>query len=104
MFIAWKGRGILIPLVLIALIALFGQLFSKEDFEMTFIIALILTGLFSWYFGKKWKAKNERTVIDKESGEEFTITAEHSLFWINMEYWGYILPVIALIILFQQLI
>jgi hypothetical protein len=41
---------------------------------------------------------NKRTVIDKATGQEFEISAKHTLFWIPIKYWTFIIlayPVIG---------
>lgn len=100
--IVWSGRGFLSVLVLIvALFASMGIL-PKEHSDYAFIIATFVAAAFSWYFGNKWNNKNTRVVIDEQTGQRIVLKNNHSLFWINMEYWGLIFSILSIVILAQN--
>ncbi|WP_424000869.1 hypothetical protein [Maribacter sp. IgM3_T14_3] len=100
--IIWSGRGFLSVLVLIATLFVCISIFPDGMRDYGFIVSLFVAGIFSWLFGKKWNSKNERIVIDEQSGERLKIKNNHSLFWIPMQYWGVIFSVLAIVILFQN--
>lgn len=102
--IVWTGRGIFSVLILIPACIIGGLFFSKENIDYGIAIGLFLGGAFNWYFGKKWNNSEGRTVIDEKTGQKFILKTKHTLFWIKMEYWGFIFGIIGLIILFQKLI
>lgn len=104
--IVWSGRGILAPLVFIASMFLFVILLGESSIkpEYPFIAAFTITGFFSYFMGKKWNTQEGRTFIDKASGQEVTIRPNHSLFWIPMQYWGFISIGLAIVIAISTLV
>jgi hypothetical protein len=49
--------------------------------------------------------KSERegkVVIDRETGKEIVLKAEHSLFFINVKYWSYIIFALGIIFSFVK--
>ncbi len=91
MIMIWSGRGFLVILVLFVAFIV-GAAVIPAHTTPGFVMAFtgLATGLFSWYFGKKWNVKNVRTLTDEETGERFTTKNNHTLFWIPMQYWGII--------------
>lgn len=102
--IVWSGRGFLLVIVFIISMILFVNILPDQYSDLSFVLAFFITGAFAWFIGKKWNEVEGRTMIDKASGQEITITPNHSLFWIKMQYWGPICGILGLIILIQNLI
>lgn len=102
--IVWTGRGILSVIVLIVSFVLFVQVLPKEQINLVFIMSFFIAGAFSWFMGKRWNGKPSRVFIDKESGQEIMLKPNHSLFWIKMQYWGFIFFALGLVILGQQVL
>ena len=100
--IVWSGRGFLSIIVLLVTLFLSVSIFSTENADYGFITTAFVTGIFSWYFGKKWNTKNERIVIDEKTGQRLKIKNYHTLFWIPMQYWGIIFSSLGIIILYQN--
>ena len=100
--IVWSGRGFLSIIVLFVTLFLCVSIFPTENVDYGFIITAFVTGIFSWYFGKKWNTKNERIVVDEKTGQRLKIKNNHTLFWIPMQYWGIIFSAFGIIILFQN--
>ncbi|MBF4494324.1 hypothetical protein IRZ83_19125 [Flavobacterium sp. JLP] len=100
--IVWSGRGFLS--VLILFIAIFSciSIFPETYIDLCFIVPLYVAGIFSYIFGIRWN-RTLRVFIDKETGKEINFKSNHSLFWIKMEYWGFIFTALGLIILAQNL-
>lgn len=86
--IVWSGRGFVSVLVLIVALFASMSILPKERSDYAFVIATSVAAIFSWYFGNKWNNKNGRIVIDEQTGQRIVLKNNHSLFWINMEYWG----------------
>jgi hypothetical protein len=102
--IVWSGKGFLSVLVLVVSFALLANILPKEQGDYAFVSAFFIAGAFSWFMGKKWNEQNGRTVIDKATGQEILLKENHSLFWIKMQYWGFIFGAFGLVILIQNLI
>ncbi|MDG3583212.1 hypothetical protein [Galbibacter pacificus] len=100
--IIWSGRGFLIALVLFASLFAGFYFLPKESSDYGFVFAAFLTGFFSWAFGRKWNRADNRVFIDEKTGQRFRIKNNHTLFWIPMQYWGIILPILGIVILFQN--
>jgi hypothetical protein len=77
---------------------------STVDASYPFIAAFTITGFFSYFMGKKWNTQEGRTFIDKASGQEVTIRPNHSLFWIPMQYWGFISIGLAIAVAISSLV
>jgi hypothetical protein len=100
--IVWSGRGFLSLLILFIAIFLFIPILPETYITQSFVIPLYIAAIFSYFFGIKWN-KTLRVLIDKETGKEINFKSNHGLFWINMEYWGIIFPLFALVMLAQSL-
>lgn len=100
--IVWSGRGFLSVLVLMVTLFASISVLPKQYGDYAFVIAAFVTAIFSWYYGDKWNNKKGRRVIDEETGQRILIKNNHSLFWINLEYWGLIFSILGIVILFQN--
>lgn len=100
--IVWTGKGILIPVVAIVTLFLGIYLFPQSLEDYSFVLAAWLSGLFSWHFGKKWNGVVKQSLVDEKTGERFELKTNHSLFWVPMQYWGIILALLGIIILYQN--
>ena len=101
--IIWKGYGFLVLVITVAIGALLSLLFSSmgSSEDTGAAVGAIISGLTIWFVGKKMNAPDKaRTFIDKESGQELNIKPNHSLFFIKMQYWAFIIGGIGLIMLF----
>lgn len=102
--IVWSGKGFLSVLVLVVSFALSANIVPREQGDYAFVFSFFIAGAFSWFMGKKWNEENGRTVTDKATGQEILLKENHSLFWIKMQYWGFIFCAFGLVILIQNLI
>ncbi|MGB0525756.1 MAG: hypothetical protein ACPGJS_22445 [Flammeovirgaceae bacterium] len=81
--ISWTGKGVYIPSIfifLVASMALFGEEHSLNS--LSFSIALLITAIFSWLIGKQ--ANRSRS-------------NKHTLLFLSMETWGYLLGALGLL-------
>ena len=102
--VVWTGKGVLAVLVLVGCFALLANVLPREQENYAFVISLLIAGVFSWYMGKKWYQEETKTGIDKASGQEIQLTPHHSLFWIKLQYWGFIFGGFAVVMLLQTLL
>jgi hypothetical protein len=105
--IIWQGFGFLVA-VFVFVFALLAQLASNylsndknywDQNRWVLGLALLATGVTSWYLGRFLARRKARVVIDKETNEEMVLENKHSLFFIKMYYWGPILGVIGLVLI-----
>ena len=100
--IIWKGYGILVLVISFALCALLNLVFSSmglmEDIGVA--VGALISGISIWFVGNKFNATEKtKTLIDKQTGQEFTLKPDHSLFFIKMQYWAFIIGGLGLIML-----
>ncbi|KAF2510248.1 hypothetical protein EYY60_12130 [Flavobacterium zhairuonense] len=100
--IVWSGRGIFSLLILFVALLISVSIFPETYVDLSFIVPLYITGIFSFILGIKWN-RTLRVFIDKETGNKINNKSNHSLFWVKMEYWGIIFTAFGLIILAQNL-
>ncbi|HEX2606543.1 MAG TPA: hypothetical protein VHK91_04150 [Flavisolibacter sp.] len=101
--IIWKGMGFLVLVVAVAVGALMSLLF-----ESAFHInrdwgaatgALVSAGII-WYMGRYFNAPSrDKVLIDKATGQEVVLKPDHSLFFIKMQYWAFIIGGIGVVML-----
>ena len=106
--IIWKGAGFIVAVVafLMLLLTEFSveKLFADEKYYQTHgwpkLVALFIAGCIVLLIGKYLNKKEGKVLIEKDTGKEVVLKAEHSLFFINVEYWSYILFVLGFVFLF----
>ena len=105
--IFWKGYGFLVLVITVAIGAIvsfiFGKVGSTED--MGAAIGAIISGVVIWFVGNKFNSSDKsRTMIDKQTGREFIVKPDHTLFFIKMQYWAFIVSGFGIIMLIDVLI
>jgi len=99
MFILWRGYGWLTPVIAfvamvgvqILTVVTMGAEFARQS-EIPMVLSIIAASVLVGLFGLKVN-RNRKRLIDPENGEEH-ITPSHSLFFIPIQYWGIILPLV----------
>lgn len=102
--IVWSGKGFLSVLVLVVTFVLLTMVLPKGQGDIAVIVGFFVAAAFSWFMGKKLNEEEGRTMIDKATGQEIEVKPNHSLFWIKMQYWGFIFGIFGVVILIQQFI
>ena len=106
--IIWQGAGFIVAIVAFAMLVLtelsVESLFKDEKYYQAHgwpkLAALALAGVIVLLIGKYLNARGGKVLIEKETGREVLLKSRHSLFFINVEYWGYILMALGFIFLF----
>ncbi|MDU4912184.1 hypothetical protein [Clostridium baratii] len=99
----WSRGGILAPIMaafsLILTEYLVNISFNQnyyQDHGWPKFIALSIAGLLCLLLGHILNDEG-KTYINKENGKEVILRKKHSFFFISIEYWGIIFPIIGLI-------
>ena len=71
-----------------------------EYFKYISAFSLLLAGVVIWFLGRKLNGGEGRKLVDKNTGEEVIYKANHSLFFINVEYWAIPLVLFAILVAF----
>jgi len=103
-FIMWQGLGayaLVIPLFSIvgdflAVYAILGADIAKRFGTSVSGIALLASAAILWWMSKKLAARRVRTLVDKETGEEITLTERHTMFYVPLRYWAMLYAVIGI--------
>jgi cytochrome b561 len=106
--VIWRGLGIIVVIVAVGTLALTeyavnamsGDSRYYQTHEWPKLIGVFLAGLLVLVIGRYLNNKSEReakVVIDEETGEKVVLKVEHSLFFINVKYWGYIIFALGII-------
>lgn len=108
MFIIWKGYGFLVPFIAVAIIGVVSvvcwNIFPKTVF-LGPCIGCFLAAAAIWVIGKNFNSKTKnRVMVDKATGQEFLFKPDHSLFFIKMQYWAFVVGVIAVFLLLGMII
>ncbi|HZT43285.1 MAG TPA: hypothetical protein VFA07_14035 [Chthonomonadaceae bacterium] len=103
--IIWSGLGILVPVIaaicLFVMNAIVGSAaFDSQGWPKT-IALLVAAGIVS-VVGYKIRRQPGRVVVDKATGREVRLHRRHSVFFVPVLYWGPILAVIGIILLFTK--
>ena len=105
--IVWSGHGYLVAVFVFGA-SLLMELGTESAFRddtfyqreaWPFALALIIAGVLSFLIGVKLNSAGERRLVDPETNEEVVVSsANHSLFFLKMHWWGPILFIIAAIV------
>ena len=106
--IIWRGRGFAIAVITFGCLLLSEFLtekaFQADDFYQTHGWPKLLgfwVGAAIVYALRGWMGKgHERSLIDKETGQEIRVSTEGELFFIRATYWPTILLGLGVIFLF----
>lgn len=106
--IIWSGLGFLVPAVtLIALVLMESQVEAWKDDPTYYqdhgwpkLVGLLISASIVYGVARFLDARPTRTVIDKETGQEFQLGGGHTFFWLKIEIWSYILAVLGVVFLF----
>jgi len=108
--IIWKGAGFIVAVVAFLMLLLtelsVEALFTDEKYYQTHgwpkLVGFFIAGCIVLLIGKYLNKKEGKVLIEKDTGKEIVLKAEHSLFFINVEYWSYILFVLGVVFLFVK--
>jgi hypothetical protein len=93
MFI-WKGYGFLVAVITVISCAMFTMLFkSFNGYEsLGEGVGATFAGPIIWIIGKSLNdPKKYRYMIDQRTGREIIVSSNHSMFFIKMQYWAFII-------------
>jgi hypothetical protein len=58
-------------------------------------IALLFSAAILWWMAKKLAARPTRVLVDKETGEEVTLSERHTMFYIPLRYWAIFFAIVG---------
>jgi hypothetical protein len=108
--IIWRGFGFaaaIIPVVIVVLTQLItdgatGDPAYYKTHGWIRAVALLVAAVLVYFVGRKLNGTPGRTVIDKQTGREIILKQAHSMFFIPVEFWAYIIAVFAVISFFAH--
>ena len=101
--IIWRGWGFLVAVfafgaslameLITESITRDDNFYQREAWPLA--LAFAIAGVITWFLGKTLHERGGRVVIDKATGQELTIDAKHTFFFVPMHYWGVVLIALA---------
>ena len=107
--IIWSGLGFLV-VVIVFVSSLLAEVLTEtitgndnlyQQNPIPLIVSLLFSSILIYFLGKWLNTRKAKTYIDKETGEEILLKNNHGLFFIQMEYWGIIIFLIAIVLLIK---
>jgi hypothetical protein len=98
-----SGKGFLTLLVLVAGIAASQALYEmvsglkpeEQDHDLMWACSFLIGALGNFFFARYLDKKPKRMVIDKQTGDEFALDEDGTLFFIRVRKWTLIYGVLA---------
>ena len=99
MFVVWNGLGCLvIPVVIVGVVA--GTAIAQFEPNVRWPRMIAVLGTALAIFGLGLVLERRQPVGQDARGNTFTVTEDHSLYWIPVKYWSLIALVGGTIIVF----
>ena len=101
--IIWRGWGILaaiIPFGMLIITELISEAVSgmvdyyQQNSGWLVLLGLLVSSLILWPLGRRLNDRS-RAYTDRETGQQIAVRPNHQLFFIKMEYWAIILPILG---------
>jgi len=101
--IVWSGKGFLTLLILILGFAISQSGYEivsgleppQQDTDLAVACGFLIGAVGNWFFARYLDRKPKRIVIDKQTGEEFALDEDGSLFFIGVRKWTWIYAAIS---------
>lgn len=111
MIIFWRGCGIFVVVITIVILVIFQKVAGAVSGDPRFYqshdwpkgAALLCAAAAVYLAGRYFNNRPGRVMIDKATGREVIFPRVHSLFFIRMEYWGFILAALGVVCLFTHI-
>lgn len=94
----WKGWGIigiLFPMLIALLLASLG--FTDENSNWIYLIGLLLSAVAVWFIGKRLNKDKDEIFTNERTGERFKLGNRHTLFFIPLQYYAFIYPILGIL-------
>lgn len=86
--VIWSGWGIIVPVIYLLVITIFRETLKMVgvDDNIALSAGVLTAAVAVWFAGKRLNNSDR----DKTS----SLQKRHTLFWLKVEYWAFIIPVI----------
>lgn len=107
MFLIWNGLGFLVALIPFAMLVLADVVLGHERYASSPLYgsaALLIAAVVVYLLGVKLNdtaQKNGREMIDKATGQTVVLRKRHQLFFIDMQWWGIVIAILAVVMAFM---
>lgn len=96
--IFWKGWGIIgiaFPILVAAVIASLGS--TDDNYNWYYFIGLTLSAIPVWFIGKHLNRNKDEVYTNERTGQRFTLGNSHTLFFIPLQYYAIVYPILGII-------
>lgn len=116
MVLVWTGRGIVIPLVFLAMavvalvltVTVFADplaLTANQATNLIAALACLFSALATWPIGRLlMKQPRVRMIPDPATGRATPVATPDTFLWVDARYWTYILAVVGVVMLAATLV
>ena len=106
----WKGAGYVVPVATFATLVLtelsverwFGDERYYQHHGWPKFAGLALAALVVFALGTALRRRGAKTLVEKDTGREVVVRPEHTFFFVDVQYWGYLLLVLAVVFSFVR--
>lgn len=102
MIVIWKGWGLLVLVISLAVSLVTMMLFETLGVARGFgpALGMMLSAVAIWVVGNKLNSPlKNRVLVDKKTGADVVLKPEHSLFFIKFQYWAFVVGAFGLFML-----
>ena len=102
--IIWSGRGFLVAVIAVGALLLTQlvvdsisgdeNFYQKNSWPKT--VAMLVAALLTFVLHKFLSQEKPRVLIDEETGQEFEIHGNHSLFFIPVKWWPVVFVILGI--------
>lgn len=102
--IIWSGRGFLVAVIAVGALLLTQlvvdsisgdeNFYQKNSWPKT--VAMLVAALLTFGLHKLLSQEKPKVLIDQETGQEFEIHGNHSLFYIHVKWWPFIFVILGI--------
>ena len=90
--IIWKGLGILAAIIPIIFIITSNSILGSEVVGW----AILTSAIPVWLLGRYFYKRPAQLMVDSETDQNILVKPEHTLFWVEMDYWAIILVIFGI--------
>ena len=106
----YKGAGFVVPVIafgtLVATELLVERGFGDDRYYQHHgwpkFAGLMIAAIVVLAVGRAMNRREAKTLVEKDTGREIVQRPEHTFFFVNVEHWGYLLILFALVFAFVR--
>lgn len=106
--IIWQGFGFLVAIIGIAVLVAVEYAMRAITKDMTYytthgwpkLLGFWITAVIIYFIARFFDSRPGKVVIEKDTGKEIVQRRSHSLFFVPLRFWPYVLAALGVVFLF----